>query len=174
MKTLADQGRVVIGMPQSLHFNNETLGKKDAMEFMEQLIGEKARDSPMIQDRFYHLESHIILTWRQENSYLKAKELYPLVDNRLIPDMAFMIGPLQQTEVWRNRRETVDFLFGLRIDKESRFSEQRTKQKLTSILQKSPETRSLTFELADWYDKEKYYNKSVKDPPGPEFKYKVG
>ena len=171
--TLADKDLVVIGMPQSLHFNDEDLEKRDAKEFMEQLIGERHMDSPMIKERFNHLERQIILTWRQENSYIKAKELYPLVDNRLVPDMAFMIGPLIQTDVWTNKRRKVDILFGLRIDKESRFSELRNKENLTSILKMSPETANLSFELADWYDKEKYYNKSVRDPPGPEFKYKV-
>ena len=172
--TLADKDFIVIGMPQSLHFNDKDLEKRDAKEFMEQLIGDKHRDSPMIKERFNHLKSQIILTWRQENSYIKAKELYPLVDNRLVPDMAFMIGPLIQTDVWTNKRQKVDILFGLRIDKESRFSEQRNKAKLTSILKKSVKTANLSFELGDWYGKEKYYNKSVRDPPGPEFKYKVG
>ena len=170
---MADKDLVVIGMPQSLHFDDEDLEKRDAKEFMDQLIGERHMDSPMIKERFNHLERHIILTWRQENSYMKAKELYPLVDNRLVPDMAFMIGPLIQTDVWTNKRQKVDILFGLRIDKESRFLDQRNKEKLTSILEKSPKTADLSFELADWYGKEKYYNKSVRDPPGPEFKYKV-
>ena len=174
MVTLADKDLVVIGMPQSLHFNDEDLGRRDAKEFMDQLIGNMHMDSPMKKERFNHLKRQIILTWRQENSYMKAKELYPLVDNRLVPDMAFMIGPLNQTDVWTNKRKKVDILFGLRIDKESRFSELRNKVKLTSILKKSPKTADLSFELADWYGKEQYYNKSVKDPPGPEFKYKVG
>jgi hypothetical protein len=37
----------------------------------------------------------IVLTWRQENSYNEALHLYPFVDNRLVPDIAFMIGPIK-------------------------------------------------------------------------------
>ena len=33
---------------------------------------------------------------------------------RLVPDAAFMIGPLVETTVWNKRKEKVDFLFFLR------------------------------------------------------------
>ena len=40
---------------------------------------------------------------------------------RLIPDVAFMIGPISETNVWNKDKSKVDILFALRKDYESRF-----------------------------------------------------
>ena len=87
--------------------------------------------------------------------------------------MAFMIGPIKETDVWTLKREKVDILFGLRIDKESRFTKHRSRQSLTEILNKDPSTANLSYELVDWWDRSKYFNESVQYPVGPDFKYKV-
>ena len=69
--TLAKKGKTVVGFPQSLHYNNKDLQTQDAKMFMENL-----------SDFQGDLKKNVILTWRQQNSYDLAKDIYPLVDNR--------------------------------------------------------------------------------------------
>ena len=69
--TLAKKGKIVVGFPQSIHYNNKDLQTRDAKMFMEKFSD--------FQD---DLKKNVILTWRQEKSYALAKELYPLVENR--------------------------------------------------------------------------------------------
>ena len=67
------KGKTVVGMPQSLHCNNKDYERTDAEDWMARVreeVGEElAREK-------------IILTWRQENSFINAQKLYPLLDNR--------------------------------------------------------------------------------------------
>ena len=70
---LVQKGRTVVGMPQSLHYNNKELEQSDARDWMDsvqQEVGEKLAREKMI------------LTWRQKDSFDKSKALYPLLDNR--------------------------------------------------------------------------------------------
>ena len=65
--------KTVIGMPQSLHYNNKDYERSDAENWMarvrEKVGVELAREK-------------MILTWRQQNSFIKGQRLYPLLDNR--------------------------------------------------------------------------------------------
>ena len=67
------KGKTVVGMPQSLHYNNKDYERTDAEDWMARVreeVGEElAREK-------------IILTWRQQNSFINAQKLYPLLDNR--------------------------------------------------------------------------------------------
>ena len=88
--------------------------------------------------------------------------------------MAFMIGPLQETNVWTLQDKTkVDILFALRNDQESKYINKRNKKSIQSILENNLSTSHLSFELVDWWDRSKFFNKSVESPVGPEFQYKV-
>ena len=60
-------------MPQSLHYNNQLMALEDALTWMKN-----------VSTNFHKQESlqKIVLTWRQENSFQKASDLYPFVDNR--------------------------------------------------------------------------------------------
>ena len=69
--TLAKKGKIVVGFPQSIHYNNKDLQTQDAQMFMGKL-----------SDFQGDLKKNVILTWRQENSFTLAKDLYPLVGNR--------------------------------------------------------------------------------------------
>ena len=92
---------------------------------------------------------------------------------RLLPDAAFMIGPLEETTVWNKNKEKVDILFLLRTDKESKYLEHRHRDKLRNILSESPHTSHLSFDLVDWWDRGKYLDSAVKEPAGPQFDHKV-
>ena len=85
-----------------------------------------------------------------------------------------MIGPLQETDVWTRQDKTkVDILFALRDDQESRFLHKRSFQSIENILKSNSSTSDLSFEIVDWGDREKFFNKSVETPVGPEFQYTV-
>ena len=49
--------------------------------------------------------------------YLFYNKCFP----RLVPDVAFMIGPVEETQVWNKKKENVDLLFLLRSDYESKY-----------------------------------------------------
>ena len=84
-----------------------------------------------------------------------------------------MIGPLEETTVWNKKKEKVDILFLLRTDHESKYQELRDLTKLRNILDESPLTSQLSFDLVDWWDSSKYLDTALKDPSGPHFEYKV-
>ena len=70
---LVEKGRTVIGMPQSLHYNNKELERSDAQHWMDsvrQAVGES------------EARQRMVLTWRQSDSFLAGQSLYPLLDNR--------------------------------------------------------------------------------------------
>ena len=68
------KGKTVVSMPQSLHYNNKDYERTDAEDWMARVkeeVGEEVAREKMI------------LTWRQENSFINGQRLYPLLDNRL-------------------------------------------------------------------------------------------
>ena len=68
--------------------------------------------------------------------------------------MAFMIGPLQETDAWTLQDKVkVDILFALRIDKESRFHSKRNVKSIETILKSNSTTSDLSYEIVDWWDR---------------------
>ena len=67
------KGKTVVSMPQSLHYNNKDYERTDAENWMARVkeeVGEEVAREKMI------------LTWRQQNSFINGQKLYPLLDNR--------------------------------------------------------------------------------------------
>ena len=91
---------------------------------------------------------------------------------RLVPDVAFMIGPLEETTVWSKNNKTVDILFLLRSDGESKYLQDRNHRKIRNILNENPHTAQLSFDLVDW-DSSEYLDTAVRNPAGPQFEHKV-
>ena len=153
-------------MPQSYHYNDKSFEAIDAKDWMDKIAEEVGQEVS---------QKKMILTWRQNNSYESGKDLYPLVDNRLVPDAAFMIGPLNNSEsdMWlRKDKEKVDFMFLLRNDHESLHNDKRNKESVEQMLKNSSSNR--TYELLDWWDRGRFYDKdSISDLPDPFLKYKV-
>ena len=70
---LVKKGKTVVSMPQSLHYNNKDYERTDAEDWMARVkeeVGEEVAREKMI------------LTWRQQNSFIDGQRLYPLLDNR--------------------------------------------------------------------------------------------
>ena len=162
---LIKKGKTVIGMPQSFHYQNKEYEKDDAKTWMEDVAAEANEEES---------KAKIILTWRQPDSFEKGSALYPKVDNRLVPDVAFMIGPLDETDAWtKKEKKKVDLIFHLRNDQESRHIAKRNVDVIKRILDNDTETQGLSFDLVDWWDRPKFYDNTTGDDPGPTFKYKV-
>ena len=157
------KNKTVISMPSSLFYRNKTLETSDAKLWMDNI----AKNANLKKSR-----NQIILTWRQNDSFTKGSSLYNLVDNRLVPDAAFMIGPLEERDEWRKEKKKVDILFLLRTDKESKYLSKRNLKSLRTLLDSMDDSRGLSFHLVDWWDMDKFYNSSSTQQ-GPQFKHKV-
>ena len=162
---MLQKNMTIIGMPQSLHYNNNDLKQKEAenlKKIIEQTIG-------TVQSKH-----QIILTWRQENSYNEALHLYPFVDNRLVPDIAFMIDPIKNTKYWTiPSTNEVDLLFVLRIDKESMVIPERRNDAIQNIIDDIQSTNdNITFRIVDWVDREEFYQPTVAATPMQQLNYK--
>jgi len=160
---LVNKGKTVIGMPQSFHYRDKQLQNNDSIEWMKAIKEET---------NYTESKTNMVLTWRQQESLKEGVLLYPLLDNRLVPDVAFMIGPLEESNAWSKKRKQVELIFLLRVDKESKHKNERNVKMLRKIIDKNEETRGLSFELVDWWDRDKFFDKRSKEP-GPLFKYKV-
>ena len=88
-------------------------------------------------------KKRITFMWREDTSYEEALILYPFVSNRLVPDMAFELGPY--APIRRSPDKMVDITVFLRDDQESTLSE-RTWDAIQRLL---PD-KDLTFEIVDW------------------------
>ena len=162
---MLQKNMTIFGMPQSLHYNNNDLKQKEADELkkiIEQTIGTVKS------------KHQIVLTWRQENSYNEALHLYPFVDNRLVPDIAFMIGPIKNTNYWTiPSTNEVDLLFLLRIDKESRIQSNRQNDAIQKIIDNIQSTKdNITFRIVDWHDRKEFYEPRVAATPMQQLYYK--
>lgn len=160
---LVNKGKTVISLPQSFHYVDKQLEVDDAAQWMKAIAEET---------NYSDVKDKMVVTWRQHQSYDKGASLYPLLDNRLVPDVAFMIGPLEESYAWSKQKPIAEIIFLLRIDKESLHSEKRNLKELRKIIDSNEETRGLSFELVDWWDRKRFFNKNSKKP-GPNFKYKV-
>jgi pyruvyl transferase EpsO len=121
----------VIGMPQSLYYKKEQNAWNDAKKLKGYVGTQKDK---------------VILTWREQTSYDQALKLYPFVQNRLVPDIAFQLGPFAPIRTTPELQ--VDLLFLLRRDKESVVSADK-KQELQQLLQ----SQGLTYRMVDWEDR---------------------
>ena len=150
-------------MPQSFKYNNQSSETKDAFDWMSDLANEGSEEV---------LKSKIFLTWRQRDSFEKGQKLYPLVNNKLVPDVAFMIGPIKETDEWTSK-EKVDFIFLLRTDLESVHKWKRNVKYIEKIIHNVSDHQNRSFMLADWWDHSKFHNDSIKEMPGPQLTHKV-
>ena len=150
-------------MPQSFLYNNKKHEESDATIWMENLRNYTEEQT---------LKAKVILTWRQRDSFEKGQTLYPLVNNKLVPDIAFMIGPIEDSDMWTSR-EKVDYIFLLRTDQESVQNGKRNRKTIENLLSDTSDIKNKTFTLVDWWDHSKFHNESLKNMSDPELTYKV-
>lgn len=121
----------VVGMPQSYFYKERDLEPKDSQEMKERIsqglgIGTNNQIAVHPLDLFSIARARVILTWREQASYEKAKLFYPYVTNLLLPDIAFQTGPFWQQDGFEPPESlTVDVLILLRQDGESVYKDLR-------------------------------------------------
>jgi len=153
-KDLLAQGFTVIGMPQSLHYESKDLEKQDVQVMKENIAAGLGLSSPSALNKNpgkKESQSRLIFTWREEESFEKAKKLYPFADNRLMPDIAFQIGPyapIRPTDL--DSLELKDIMLLLRDDHESTVLQDRSEYSIQEMLEKNPKGKGITFVMADW------------------------
>jgi pyruvyl transferase EpsO len=152
----------VVSMPQSLAYIK---GKRF-----------EAQDASRIQ-RVVSDGLDLTLTWRQQDSFDKARKLFPGATNVLAPDMAFMIGHVQDTRAYtRVQAPELDILFLMRADQESVVGGLRSVRALLHR-QLGPAAATcaasssgcgddrIRWSAYDWGEIFKFYNKSHGQPP---------
>ena len=98
--------------------------------------------------------------------------LYPFVNNKLVPDIAFMIGPIEDSDAWTSRKK-VDILFLLRDDKESIHFDKRNIETIGNIIRNISNHQNRTFALVDWRDHSKFHNVGLLEKPGHQLTFEV-
>jgi exopolysaccharide biosynthesis predicted pyruvyltransferase EpsI len=161
---LLANGFKVVGMPQSLYYDDESLQRKDVITLRTRIVkgllgpvslqrisegsdmADTARKVLETAEGLALAHSRVILTWREHESYEKALALYPFVSNVLSPDIAFQLGPYKAlpppssySSVDVGNEENlqpllVDFVLFLRNDHESSYSSKRNRESIRQLL----------------------------------------
>lgn len=87
----------------------------------------------------------VTFTWREKESLDLAKRLYPFVQNLLVPDMAWQLGPF--LPIRKSPEKLVDILVFLRRDKESKVNWSN------AYIQSIMPNKDLTYRIVDWSDR---------------------
>jgi exopolysaccharide biosynthesis predicted pyruvyltransferase EpsI len=90
-------------------------------------------------------KSRVTFTWREQESYDKAVQLYPYVNHMIVPNIAFQLGPFQP--IREHPEKLVDIMFLLRGDHESIVQTYRDENYIRTLLP------GKTFRIADWPDR---------------------
>ena len=171
---LALKGYNVIGMPQSLHYMSPGTASRHAEKWSANI-----NDSTLTD---YSAKKLITLTWRQQNSFDQAQELYPFVNNILVPDVAFMVGPLPDTDKWSTNKDQYNVLFLLRTDGESIVQKEAKTQcnctketYVTQLMQSNGDSKDFTFRVVDWLSPNfEFLNKTIhSNSTDADLEYKV-
>ena len=160
-QTLLEHNFSIVSLPQSLYYSSKVLQERHASRIKEQIalglgLGDPfALESP---DGRSLAQSRVTFTWRERESYHLAQQLYPFVQNRLIPDMAFQLGPYRSIPNDTNADDSVDILMLLRNDHESttmkKNDRMRTSRRVRTILTSLPgDAADVTFRIVDWGDR---------------------
>ena len=140
----------IVSMPQSIWYKDETRLRADARK-LEAIMRTSVAEGTSKQ--------RLVLLWRQQDSHDLAQQLYPFADNRLMPDIAFMIGPYihHGAVITGDEPERVDVLVFLRLDLQSVIRPMfRRPEHIAQRLEAAAPGANLTFRLANWSDVQTY------------------
>jgi len=162
LQPLIERGYRVYGFPQSLYFAEREVEMENA-QYLSRL------SSALQKNNATHSsggDNQLVLMWREHRSFERAKKLYPFAKHKLVPDIAFQLGPYRASmsqppaqssgakEDFTASTPQVDILLLLRNDHESIFAEQRFRGTVTAILSKlSSNKERISFSIVDWPDR---------------------
>jgi exopolysaccharide biosynthesis predicted pyruvyltransferase EpsI len=149
-------GFTVVGMPQSLYYKNLSGEKKQTDMIKTRIMkGLNLTELESFESRSV-TRSRLIFTWREQSSYDQGKKLYPFATNKLVPDIAFQLGPFAPIRPTKYE-EMVDIVVFLRDDYESKVKTQRSDKAIQNLLNSVEGGRGLTFKIVDWNDRLKIF-----------------
>jgi exopolysaccharide biosynthesis predicted pyruvyltransferase EpsI len=149
-------GFSIVGMPQSLYYKNQTLKTQHTAEIKRKIMrGLNLKELQSFESRAV-TRSRLTFTWREQRSYAQAKEMYPFATNKLVPDIAFQLGPFEPIRP-EKYEDLVDIVVFLRDDKESVYANERNRGSIQKLLNNIPGGKGLTFIIVDWWDRLKIF-----------------
>mmetsp|Transcript_6244 Transcript_6244/g.12838 ORF Transcript_6244/g.12838 Transcript_6244/m.12838 type:complete len:529 (+) Transcript_6244:135-1721(+) len=164
MTLLLQYNYIIWGMPQSLYFGNPDAATSNTKQFRQAVVDGLMFMPPgnrQMSDRELETALHgrLFLTWREEESYRRAQQLYPYAKHIIMPDIAFQLGPYNASRITamakQEQQPQVDLLFFLRNDVESLYANVRNRQSIRQLLsqQLSRISARFTYSIVDWQDR---------------------
>ena len=148
---LLQYGLTIIGFSQSLYYRNSTFAAIHANQIKQNIKKGLYLTELESAKNLKLARSKVIFTWREHYSFEQAKHLYPFVDNRLVPDIAFQLGPF--SPIPPEPTVMVDVLLFLRSDSESKLGTLgRTDENIQQSINQISPGQNLTFKVVDWND----------------------
>ena len=142
----------IVGMPQSLFYKDKDLERKDTIltqtNILQGLFSNSKDVSLSNMSVVEYVRSRVTFTWREHESYDHAVQLYPFVNNLLVPDIAFQLGPY--APIPPAAKDGVDLVLFLRDDIESTQQEQRNRAAVQQLIDGIPGTQGVSFTIVDW------------------------
>jgi exopolysaccharide biosynthesis predicted pyruvyltransferase EpsI len=149
-------GLSIVGMPQSLYYKNQMLKALHTTEMKHNImLGLNLTELESFESRAV-TRSRLTFTWREQRSYDQAKAMYPFATNKLVPDIAFQLGPFEPIRP-ENYEDLVDIVVFLRNDTESVYAKERNRGSVQQYLNNIPGGMGLTFTIVDWKDRLKIF-----------------
>jgi hypothetical protein len=152
--SLLTLGYSIICLPQHLSYQQDDEGREEQEH--DAIIRRKILEGLDLSDldtpeNVDQSKSRITFTWSDEESYLKAIELYSYVQNKLVPDIAFQLGPFNST---KNYWKQVDILLLLQQDDDSGTPPLEVDDRdIQKYLVETPYGATLEFKIVDWKDR---------------------
>ena len=143
----------LVGMPQSWHYGNKRFEKSDATLIKSKIVQglfSPTQDVSILSNAtaLERVQSRVTFTWREHESYDQAVKLYPFVNNLVVPDIAFQLGPF--LPIPPTGAGGVDIVLFLRTDKESSQKAKRSRAAVQKLLNTIPGGKDLSFTIVDW------------------------
>jgi exopolysaccharide biosynthesis predicted pyruvyltransferase EpsI len=159
---LLENNFTIVSMPQSFHYGDRELEKRDAENLKSNIVqgmwswGQDASVLDTEEGRNRSM-SRVVFSWREHKSYRKALKRYPFVNNIIVPDIAFQLGPYAPMPPKEDDITLLDIVVLLRDDKESTYMPQRNKQAINEILSSVDGGDKISFSIVDWEDRLKRF-----------------
>lgn len=150
-ETLLANGYSVIGFPQSLVYRDAERGKREAAQIKDHIS--KGLNMSLDSEEGGGLaKSRVTFSWREKKSHSYALKLYPFVNNIILPDAAFQLGPFIGTEGIKEAQK-VDVVLFMRKDVESVIAKYREDTSFITRTLRKFSDRDLSYKIVDWPDR---------------------
>lgn len=151
----------IVGMPQSLHYADKRLEESDATLIKSKIVQGLFSPTQNVSilsnaTALERVKSRVTFTWREHESYDQAVKLYPFVNNLVVPDIAFQLGPF--LPIPPTSDGGVDIVMFLRDDKESSQKAERSSAAVQTLLNAIPSGKGLSFTIVDWNSRLAMFN----------------